>query len=246
MTNTASDGPASHAFGRWRFDAGPGDLFDGTTTIRLEPQVAKLLNYFLNHQDTLINRSELMAAVWEKRIVSDDAINRCISILRQTLSPDDKNAYIETVVRRGFISHFPPPFQDTASVEQTPRRGKHWTLGALAAVAVLVIFGAVRMPGDSRPRAGGIQPSDIPMVAILPFISAGVEGDSEFFARACTTTCSPSWPSSSRCGSSRAPRCPSTATATATSARSGVNSVPTQSSKAACNASVTRSASTSS
>jgi DNA-binding winged helix-turn-helix (wHTH) protein len=89
MTNTASDGPASHAFGRWRFDAGPGDLFDGTTTIRLEPQVAKLLNYFLNHQDTLINRSELMAAGWEKGIVSDDAINRCISILRQTLSPDD-------------------------------------------------------------------------------------------------------------------------------------------------------------
>ena len=96
-----------HAFGRWRFDAGTGDLSDGTTTTRLEPQVARLLEYFLTHQDTLLSRDELMASVWDNRIVSDDAINRCISILRQTLSPDDRNAYIETVVRRGFISHFP-------------------------------------------------------------------------------------------------------------------------------------------
>jgi len=118
VNGTGSDNTACHAFGHWRFDAATGDLSDGTSSLRLEPQVARLLDYFLTHQDTLISRDELMAAVWDNRLVSDDAVNRCISILRQKLSPHDKNAYIETVVRRGFVSHFPPPVADPAPATQ--------------------------------------------------------------------------------------------------------------------------------
>ena len=188
MNGANSDSPSLRAFGRWRFDAGTGDLSDGTTTTRLEPQVARLLEYFLAHQDTLISRDELMAAVWDGRIVSDDAINRCISILRQALSPDDRNAYIETVVRRGFISHFPPALAEAeaeAEAEpsaQRPRRSKPWALGALAGVAALVIFGALRMLGDAPPPEPTAGRTGVPMVAVLPFISAGLAGDSEFFA----------------------------------------------------------------
>src|SRR6056297_330338 len=112
--------PTVRAFGRWRLDASTGDLFDGVSTVRLEPRVARLLDYFLAHQGTLISRDQLMAAVWDDRIVSDDAINRCISILRQRLTPDDRNAYIETVIRRGFISHFPPSLEDPAPAEDSP------------------------------------------------------------------------------------------------------------------------------
>lgn len=206
MKGADHENPAVQAFGRWRFDAGTGDLFDGTTTTRLEPQVARLLDYLLSHQDTLIGRDELMAAVWDDRIVSDDAINRCISILRHKLTPDDRNAYIETVIRRGFISHFPPPLQEpapaedtapltdtppleampppreTAPVEQGPARPKRWQLGALAAVAALVIFGALRMLGDAEPPVPAAEAGGPPMVAVLPFISSGLPGDSEFFA----------------------------------------------------------------
>lgn len=182
MNGSESDNPTVHAFGRWRFDAGTGDLSDGTTTTRLEPQVARLLDYFLTHQDTLISRDELIAAVWDNRIVSDDAINRCISILRQTLSPDDRNALIETVVRRGFISHFPPALAETAPDVQRPRRGNAWLLGVLAGVAALILLGVFRMLGDSSPPVPTEPRSSIPMVAVLPFISAGLAGDSEFFA----------------------------------------------------------------
>ena len=184
MTGSDSDSPAVHAFGPWRFDAGTGDLSDGTTTTRLEPQVAKLLDYFLAHQDTLISRDELIGAVWDNRIVSDDAINRCISILRQALSPDDRNAYIETVVRRGFISHFPPAPGELAAAPSTqrPRRGGGWMLGALAAVAALILFGVFRMLGDSPPPERAAERTGVPMVAVLPFISAGLAGESEFFA----------------------------------------------------------------
>ena len=182
--NTAE--PTSRTFGRWRLDTDTGDLFDGASTVRLEPRVARLLEYFLAHQDTLISRDELMAAVWDDRIVSDHAVNRCISILRQILSPDDKNACIETVVRRGFISHFPPPAeaptpaQDPETASRLPANARLWMLGTLAVVLALVLFGAWRIAGDSSaPGAAGVE---TPMVAVLPFISDGLSGDSDFFA----------------------------------------------------------------
>lgn len=206
MKGVDRENPATHVFGRWQFDASTGDLFDGTTTTRLEPQVARLLDYFLSHQDKLLSRRELMAAVWDDRIVSDDAINRCISILRQKLTPDDRNAYIETVIRRGFVSHFPPPLdapappedtavlndkvpladmpppKDTSPAEQRPGRGERWRLGVLAAVVALVIFGVLRNLGDTESPAPDAQAGGPPVVAVLPFVSAGLSGDSKFIA----------------------------------------------------------------
>jgi TolB-like protein/DNA-binding winged helix-turn-helix (wHTH) protein len=218
---------AEHAFGRWRFDPGTGDLFDGTATTRLEPQVARLLDYFLTRQRTLISRDELMAAVWDNRVVSDHAVNRCISILRNQLTPDDRNAFIETVVRRGFISHFPPPEADPAdrlgsqaedrrpesaadrpagntaddevpgtvgrkpahSAGDTPaatrrlRRRRGLLMLALAGLAVAAVLGAFRMIGNAPHSEGSREHAGAPMVAVLPFVSAGLAGESEFFAR---------------------------------------------------------------
>src|SRR6056297_1534981 len=199
VNGSASVGPMPHEFGRWRFDPGTGDLFDGATTTRLEPQVARLLDYFLTRQDTLISRDELMAAVWDNRVVSDHAVNRCISILRNQLSPDDRNAYIETVVRQGFISHFPPPpdpSSDSSSdrpsgaaapasepAAQQSRSGRRWMPVALAGLAAAVVFGVFRMLGDGAPSAGGAENTGAPMVAVLPFISTGLACESDFFAR---------------------------------------------------------------
>lgn len=182
MSNTKQGIKGSQSFGRWRFDATTGDLCDGTTTTRLEPQVAKLLAYFLVHQNKLISREELISAVWEDRTVSDDAINRCVSILRQLLSPDDKNAYIETVVRRGFISHFPDASSETASAAQPVRSKKIVVLAALAGIFTLLFFGIV---GDRMEKSREIQSAQhegSPTIAVLPFTTSDMTGDSEFFA----------------------------------------------------------------
>lgn len=175
-------------FGRWRFDPVTGDLDDGETTVRLEPQVARLLDYFLSHQDVLISRDELMSSVWDERIVSDHAVNRCISILRHRLSPGDKNAYIETVVRRGFIAHFPPPAAGVTGPlpvpggERSSRLDRRLAFGVIALLASLLLFGAIRMFGDSATPPGSTEPEGTPMVAVLPFMSDGLSGDSAFFA----------------------------------------------------------------
>ena len=213
MTSEPGHNPAISAFGHWRFDTTTGNLSDGAMTSRLEPQVARLLAYFLAHQQTLVTRDDLIAAVWDGRVVSDDAVNRCISILRQKLTPGDRNAYIETVVRRGFISHFPPsadtrqsgPSPGTPDVSPTPtgprsavetdptaqitqeRSGFRRRIGvllvslALAVTAVLWLFR--QEPAGAPPSSGGARARDTPMVAILPFLSMGLSGDSDFFAR---------------------------------------------------------------
>lgn len=170
-----------HAFDHWHFDAGTGDIWDESTKERLGPKVARLLTYFLTHQDTLISRDELMSEVWDDRVVSDDAVNRCISILRQKLSPNDKHAYIETVVRRGFISHFPPPLGDAAPAADGRQEARPWLGAALGAAAALLVVAGLYLFGGSPPEPGSTR-GGVPMVAVLPFASAGFDDDGEFFA----------------------------------------------------------------
>jgi len=182
MNNTDRGIPEPQAFGRWRFDINTGDLFDGTSTTRLEPQVAKLLAFFLVHQNTLISRDELISAVWQDRTVSDDAINRCVSILRQLLTPDNKNAYIETVVRRGFISHFPDASSETASATQPARSRKILVLASLVGIFAVLLYGVV---GHQMEKFRAIPPAlreGPPTIAVLPFTASDMTGDSGFFA----------------------------------------------------------------
>jgi len=181
MSSVDSSTQKQHLFGRWRFDAITGDVFDGQTNTRLEPQVAKLLDYFLSHQDKLTSRDELIDAVWENRIVSDDAVNRCVSILRQILSPDDKHALIETVIRRGYISHFPAPDEKPIS-KRSPGRKNLLILAALVSLLVVVIYAGVGKRTEPPAPAQSTQREGTPIIAVLPFTSSDMAGDSEFLA----------------------------------------------------------------
>ncbi|WP_187276401.1 winged helix-turn-helix domain-containing protein [Parahaliea maris] len=172
-----------YRFAAWRFKADTGDLYEGASVTRLEPKVAALLAYFLTHQHKVITREELVATVWEGRTITDDAITRCVSILRQLLSPDDKNLYIETVVRKGYLAHFPPA-EEQASSGRIPRVRQRFlwlvALAVLAALALPVLFERMGS-GPALPSPPARSPGP-PMVAVLPFTASGEEGDSTFFA----------------------------------------------------------------
>ncbi|SRR6056297_291358 len=193
-------------FGGWRFDETTGDLDDGQDVVRLEPKVARLLAFFLDHQDQLIGRDDLIREVWDGRIVSDHAINRCISILRSRLTPGERNGYIETVVRRGFIAHFPPPADADAgdspsapvrrrdadppvgAIEPEPheasRAGRSPTLRlyVLSAALAVALLAAVYRIHEPAPESGQPAASGPMMLAVLPFASNDRGSDSVFFA----------------------------------------------------------------
>ena len=52
----------------------------------------------------------------------------------------------------------------------------------LAGVAALILFGVFRMLGDSSAPVRTAARTGVPMVAVLPFNSAGLADESEFFA----------------------------------------------------------------
>ncbi len=182
-----------HTFGFWQFDADSGDLhsLDPATstrsTQRLEPQIAKVLAYFLANQDRVISREELIEKVWNQRLVGDDAINRSISKLRQVLTPDDRSAFIETVPRRGYRSHFPPgnPMADSVQEdEMSPVRGNSDAssligkrrvmdpaLPALVTAILLLIFGYHSNLNENTEESGvaAILDDATPSIAVLPF-----------------------------------------------------------------------------
>jgi TolB-like protein/DNA-binding winged helix-turn-helix (wHTH) protein/lipoprotein NlpI len=182
MDQGNTDNSQGRVFGQWRFHADTGDLHDGTSTTRLEPQVAKLLEHFLANQHKVISRDELITAVWKNRAVSDDAINRCVSILRHILSPEDKHAFIETVVRKGYIAHFPPSPAKEKSEASPVRRRKVFVLLACFSAALVALYYASGNSDGSATYFPEQPHLDLPMVAVLPFTVTEQGSDNEFFA----------------------------------------------------------------
>ncbi|MFO7553290.1 MAG: winged helix-turn-helix domain-containing protein [Haliea sp.] len=88
-------------FGDWHFCLDTGVLDRDGTALSLEPRVARLLEYFLDHPVELLSRDQLFAEVWEGRVVSDDAIRRAVSSLRHVLAADGSDKLITTVHRKG-------------------------------------------------------------------------------------------------------------------------------------------------
>ena len=134
-----------HKFGDYLFDSETGDLSQNNDTVRLEPTVSRLLLYFLENPGRVISRDELIEKVWFNRIVSDDPINRCVSVLRHCLNGENKQSYIETVPRKGYLAKFPldsSPAQSESTSHSPEKSKKSVTIGwrTIVLVAIIIVF----------------------------------------------------------------------------------------------------------
>ncbi|NVJ60250.1 MAG: winged helix-turn-helix transcriptional regulator [Gammaproteobacteria bacterium] len=68
---------------------------------KLDPIINSLLQYFLANANRLVTRQEINQHVWPNICVSDDAINRAISVLRKSLS-DERDKFLVTVRGEGY------------------------------------------------------------------------------------------------------------------------------------------------
>jgi DNA-binding winged helix-turn-helix (wHTH) protein len=69
----------------------------------IEPQVFDLLHYLVRERDRVVSQDDLIAAVWQRRIVSDSAISARISAARAAIGDGGKRQdWIRTVPRHGF------------------------------------------------------------------------------------------------------------------------------------------------
>lgn len=71
--------------------------------IALPARAVDALAYLVTHRDRIVDKDELIAAVWRDVAVTDDSLVHAISVVRRTLGDDPTHAsFIETVPRRGY------------------------------------------------------------------------------------------------------------------------------------------------
>lgn len=89
-------------FEGFRLDLDRRELSRGTSLVRLEPRVFDLLAHLVCHRDRVVSRDDLIAAVWDGRIVSDSALATCINAARVAIGDNGENQHlIKTLPRKG-------------------------------------------------------------------------------------------------------------------------------------------------
>lgn len=96
------------------------------SSLVLEPRLHALLNYFLQHPQRVVSKTELLDQLWGNAEGTDAALMRAIGMLRKALQDNVKPpVYIETLSKRGYrwiatIDELPPekPLQIPALPKQ--------------------------------------------------------------------------------------------------------------------------------
>ncbi|WP_372781142.1 winged helix-turn-helix domain-containing protein [Phenylobacterium sp.] len=108
---------------------------------RLEPRVMQVLVALASRQASTVSRDELTARCWGGVVVSDDAINRAISLLRALAARADGAFRIETRSRIGYRLLPSPPLGAAPSAEAGARR---------------LLVAVLPFDGDGGPGAAGL------------------------------------------------------------------------------------------
>src|SRR5215470_4174075 len=164
-----------YEFGPYRLDCAERLLWRDGEVVPLQPKVFDLLLALVERYGRLLEKDELMKAVWPDTIVEEANLANNISILRKTLSQNGQQ-FIETVPKRGYrfvanvkkveeesaeqiiqepsgllsptrgsVSAANGSYGETTCASKTESLGrgvKRHKLGAMLALAVLVMVGA--------------------------------------------------------------------------------------------------------
>jgi Tol biopolymer transport system component/DNA-binding winged helix-turn-helix (wHTH) protein len=89
--------------GDWTVEPELNALSKANITVHLEPKVMKVLLHLAAHHGEVLSKEELIEAVWPDAFVTDDALTRCISLLRRQMEDDSHTPrYIQTIPKVGY------------------------------------------------------------------------------------------------------------------------------------------------
>lgn len=191
----------------WQVKPLAGKIYIDNTEIHLEPKVMDVLVCLACHQGEVVTREMLLEEVWGRVVVSDDAITRCISELRNILGDTERErAYIRTIPRRGYSLLVPikpdiseEEFVRSAEAKEVVSATKpsfSWMLARYSVVFLLAVASVLLIQNwafendseekileiEERSSATIATPAAISAIAVLPFVSLGSEIDNAFFA----------------------------------------------------------------
>jgi TolB-like protein len=144
-----------YRFEDYALDATRRELRRGTELIAVEPQVFDLLDYLIRCRDRVVSKDDLMAAIWNGRIVSESALTSRINSARAALGDTgDEQRLIKTLRSKGFR------FIGLVTEEQG-------------------------VPAAAGPTEQQVSPpalADQPSIAVLPFVNISGDPAQDYFA----------------------------------------------------------------
>ena len=147
--------------------------------VQVRAKVMDLLTYLAAHPGEVVSKERLLDDLWGSRMVSESALTRTVTELRQALGDDAEAPHLlETIPKRGYrligsVVAVAPGLEPAVSA---PSLRPHRRLGAFVAGGVLLIVAValVWLRGDT--------PMTPVRLAVLPFDHIGVEPDREYLA----------------------------------------------------------------
>jgi TolB-like protein len=139
------------------------ELSRGRDRVAIEPQVFDLLVYLLENHDRVVSKDDLIAAIWEGRIVSESTLTSRINAARKAIGDSGRDQkLIRTISRKGFRFVGELRLQQVGG--ESPDHAGHPSGEAGEALRPL------------------LSPLDRPAIAVLPFINMSDEAEQEYFA----------------------------------------------------------------
>jgi TolB-like protein len=145
-------------FEKCAIDTERRELRRGTGLIALEPKVFDLLVYLIQHRERVVSKDDLLASLWDGRIVSESALSTRINAARSAVGDSGKEQrLIKTLPRKGVR------FVGDVREEQAPNR-----------IDMPMAPAEAPKPLLSLP--------DGPSIAVLPFINMSGDSEQDYFA----------------------------------------------------------------
>jgi adenylate cyclase len=145
-----------YLFEDYALDTDRRELHRGSDVVRVTAQVFDLLAYLIRNRDRVVSKDDLIAAVWDGRIVSDAALTTRLNVLRNSIGDSgEEQRLLKTLPRKGF--RFVGAIREDAGRDRPPAGDM--------------------VPEESR-RA--LTLSDKPSIAVLPFTNMSAEPNQEF------------------------------------------------------------------
>ena len=128
---------------------------------RVEPRAMDVLLTLACSAGETVTRNALIDAVWKHPHVTDEALSRCISLLRTALGDDRaRPRFIETIPRRGYRLLMPPVLNGNAAL----------TAPSVVSVAVLPLLNLAGDPAEEH-LADGLTELLISNLATMPSLT---------------------------------------------------------------------------
>jgi pimeloyl-ACP methyl ester carboxylesterase/DNA-binding winged helix-turn-helix (wHTH) protein len=91
-----------YRFAEYAFDTSRRELRRGEITVPVEPQVFDIIEFLIRNRDGVVTKDDLLAAIWNGRIVSESALSTRINAARRAIGDNGVSQhFIRTIPRKG-------------------------------------------------------------------------------------------------------------------------------------------------